>query len=617
MESRVVVPAVVLALILLIILPMNLSSSIQQDQNTSRVFEQVDNTVSSYTPHAFIRTNGDTELYNLAIADMWPGYGNSTHPWIIEGYSITAQRPIQIGQTDYIFTIRDCLITGTDPALEWGIRLLDTEYSRIENCIISNVGEGIEFWNVRWGTIQNCTIFGCGDFGIYARYGQENNIYDCVVRDNPEVGINIHESEHMTLENSIVNGSGHEGILVTHESGWTSDYLTMVNITIINNGGSSYPGLTILDTHHVTATDMTIYSNYVGLLVQESDGFILTESRIYQNTLAGVHGYESNYAAFENNSIHHNGDSGLILEHSYYCEVFSNLVHDNGGYGFELFNTNNSLLYYNDIGWNDIGNAIDVNANVSINENSWDYINTGNWWHDHTGGVYEIPGGSIDNFPSYSVVGESDGPLDVQLESTNDTLTWSANALNPVSYEAYQNGTLMGSGVWDGLDIIVDINASALGYYECTVVAYHISGHNTTRTTSVTIGDWVAPTWDFTPQDIIVIAGVDMFFQLAATDQTAIGGWDLDDTVNFAISASGLLTNKLDLVVGEYALNVSVQDIFGNTRYIAFQVIVIADVPPPDLGYLFALSAIFGAIGTILFVSMIVFVSKVREGYPE
>ncbi len=613
MESRLACPAIALVLILLIAFPMNLSSSIQQDRNTSPVLEQVDNTTTSYTPHAMIRTNGDSELYDLAIADNWTGYGNLTHPWIIEGYSITDQRPIQIGQTDYIFTIRDCLITGTDPAIEYGIRLLDTEYSRIENCIISNAGEGIEFWNVRWGTIQNCTIFGCGDFGIYARYGQENNIYDCVVRDNPEVGINIHESEHMTLENTIVNGSGHEGILVTHESGWTSDYLTMVNITIINNGGSTYPGLTVLDTHHVTATAMTIYSNYVGLLVQESDGFILTDSRIYQNTIAGVHGYESNYAAFENNTIHHNGDSGLILEHSYYCEVSSNLVHDNGGYGLELFNTNNSLLYLNDIGWNDLGNAIDT----GVGSNTWDYINTGNWWNDYAGGIYHIQGGAIDNFPSYSIVGESNGPLDVQFEAVDAYLNWSANALNPLSYEAYQNGALMGSGLWDGSNILVDVNSSALGTFECTLIAYHISGHNMTRTTSVTIGDWVAPTWDFTPHDIIVVAGVDMFFQLAATDQTAIGGWGVDDTVNFAISASGLLTNNVDLSVGEYELNVSVQDIFGNTRYIALQVIVIADIPPPDLGYLFTLSAIFGAIGAILFVSMVVFVSKVREGSIE
>ena len=585
----------------------------RHDQKTSPVIEQVDNTVTSYTPHAMIRTNGDTELYNLAIADGWSGYGNATHPWIIEGYSITAQRPIEIGQTDYIFTIRDCLITGTDPAIEWGIRLLDTEYTRIENCTISNAGVGIEFWNVRWGTIQNCTIFGCGDFGIYARYGQDCNIYDCVVRDNPEVGINIHESEHMTLENNIVYGNGHEGILVDHESGWTSDYLTLENNTIRNNGGSSYPGLTILDTHHVTATDMTIYSNHAGVLVQDSNGFSLTDSQIYQNSDIGVLAHQANSGTFRNNTVSDNGDSGFGLDFSDDWEVTRNLVHDNGGYGFELFNTTNSLLYYNDIGWNDLGNAIDA----GIGTNGWYYLNTGNWWHDYTGGVYDIPGDATDNFPSYSLVGESNGPLDVQLETTDATLNWSANALNPLSYEAYQNGSLMGSGLWDGSNIIVDVDASALGYYECTLIAYHISGHNTTRTTSVTIGDWVAPTWDFTPQDFIVIAGVDMFFQLAATDQSAIGGWGVDDAVNFAISASGILTNNVDLDVGEYELNVSVHDIFGNYRYIAIQIIVISEIPPPDLGYLFAVSAIFGAIGTILFVSMVVFVSKVREGYPE
>lgn len=613
MENRVLVPAIGLVLILLISLPMNLSSPMQKDSSTSPTIEQMDNSVTSYTPHAMIRTNGDIELYNLAIADNWTGYGNLTHPWIIQGYSITAQRPIEIGQTDYIFTIRDCLLTGTDPAIEFGIRLLDTEYSRIENCTISNAGDGIHFWNVRWGTIQNCTIFGCGDFGIYARYGQDCNIYDCVVRDNPEVGINVHESEHMTVENNVIHNNGHEGILVSHESGWTSDYLTLRNNTLRNNGGSTFPGLTILDTHHVTATDMKIYSNHVGVLVQDSDGFSLTDSQIYQNSEIGVIGSSANSGTFRNNKVHHNGDSGFVLDYSDDWEVTSNLVHDNGGYGFELYETTNSLFYYNDIGWNDLGNANETGGGT----NDWNTVDTGNWWHDYTGGVYDILGGATDYYPSYSLVGESNGPLDVQWESVGAILNWSANALYPLSYEAYQNGSLVGSGLWDGSNIVVDINASALGFYECTLIAYHISGHNTTRTTSVTIGDWVAPTWDYIPQEIILLAGVDFFYQLAATDQSAIGGWGVDDAVNFAIGASGLLTNNVDLDVGEYELNVSVHDIYGNTRYIAIQIIVISDIPPPDLGYLFALSAIFGAIGAFLFVSMIVFVSKVREGYPE
>ena len=76
MESRVVASALGIVLILLISLPMNLNSPMRHDQKTSPVIEQVDNTVTSYTPHAMIRTNGDTELYDLAIADG--GTGSST-----------------------------------------------------------------------------------------------------------------------------------------------------------------------------------------------------------------------------------------------------------------------------------------------------------------------------------------------------------------------------------------------------------------------------------------------------------------------------------------------------------------------------------------------------------
>ena len=616
MESRVVGPAIWLVLILLFSLPLNLNSPRQQDQYKAPVIEPVDNTVTSYTTHGVIRTHGDSELYDLAIADNWPGFGNSTHPWIIEDYYIEGDTPIQISWTDYYFIIRDCFLLATTSGSGFGIRILDTDYPVIENCTITSVDfawEGIEFWNVRWGTIRNCSIYYFGEFGIYLRYAQYCNIYDSMVHDNLEVGINVHESEHMTLENNMVFDNGREGILVSHESGWTSDYLTLRNNTISYNGGPSYPGLSIVDTHYVTATDMTIHSNYVGVLVQDSDGFSFTDSRIFQNYERGVDVNASDSGTFRNNAVSHNDNSGLVLAHSDDWEVTSNLVLDNAGHGLELYETTNTLLFFNDIGWNDLSNAVDTGSGT----NDWSYGNTGNWWHDYTGGVYNIPGGAVDNYPSHSCIGYSNGPLDVQWEAISAVLNWSANALHPVSYEAYQNGTLMGAGTWDGSDIIVPVNATTLGYYECTIVAYHISGHNTTRTTSVTIGDWLAPTWEFTPQDIIILLGTDLFFQFAATDQSAIGGWGVNDTLNFEISANGLLTNRGVLDIGVYGVNASVHDIYGNTQYITIRIFVIREIPPSNIEYLLAVSGLFGAVGAALVVSMGLFVSKVRAGKLE
>lgn len=702
MESRVVAPAIGLVLILLISLPMNLSSPMLQDQNTSPVIEQVDNTVTSYTPHATIQTSGDTALYNLAIADSWPGYGNATHPWIIEGYSITGWRPIEISFTSYIFTIRNCLLTGTDPNAEYGIRILGTDYTLIENCIVTNAGEGIEFYDVQHSTIRNCTTYGCGQYGMYIRFSYYCNIYDSEVRDNPQVGINVRDSHHMTLENNSVYGNGYNGIFVNHEGSWDSDYISLVNNTIRNNGGPNHPGLYVWETDYVTASSMTIHDNYDGVRVYNSHGFSISDSQIYDNLETGILGSQSSsltiasshivnnafkgaeltgiatctltenefynndyfgidikssanceishnqiYAnpdfgvfvnttdlgTFENNTVRNNGNTGFYLSHSDDWTVNENLVYDNVGHGFDLFEVNNSLLYYNDIGWNGLSNVNDTGSGT----NDWNTTDTGNWWHDHTGGVYDIPIGATDYYPSYCLVGESNGPLDVQWESSGSQIIWYANALNPASYLAYQNGTLVGSGAWDGSNIFVDVNASALGFYECTIVAFHISGHNTTRTTSVTIGDWLGPNWGFTPQDVVLLYGTDLFYQLVAIDPSGIGSWGVNDTVNFAISESGLITNNVAIDIGEYGLNISVYDTLGNVRHIAIRIIIIGEIPvttttpiptttpttsptttptPTGDSTPFIVSGLLGAFGGAFLVTIIVLISRKRGGKP-
>ncbi|MHA1963765.1 MAG: right-handed parallel beta-helix repeat-containing protein [Candidatus Thorarchaeota archaeon] len=700
MESRVVVPAIGLVLILMVSFPMNLNSPMQEDQNKSPVIEQVDNTVTSYTPHATIQTSGDTDLYNLAIADDWPGYGNMTHPWIIEGYSITDLRPIEIGFTSYIFTIRNCLITGTDPNSYYAIRILGTDYTRVENCIVSGSEEGIEFYDVQYGTIRNCTVYDCNTFGVYFQYSEHCNIYDSEVYSHTRVGIGVKGSEDTDLVNNTIYGNGHQGILTSDELGWYSDYLTLHNNTIHSNGDSSRPGIHIIEADYVTATSMHIHDNYDGIRIQDSHGFSISDSHIYDNLRSGVVGSQSSSitiatshiennafkgaeltgitlctitdndvfendqsgivigsssdchithntiygnldfglhvdstdsGTFENNTIRNNGNTGFYLGHAEDWTVYDNLVYENAGHGFGLFEVNNSLLYHNDIGWNGLSNANDTGSGT----NYWNTTDTGNWWHDYTGGVYDISGGATDHFPSHSLSVESSGPLNVQWESAGDQINWYTDALHPTSYLAYQNGSLIGSGEWDGSNVYVDVNTSTLGFYECTIVAFHISGHNTTQTTSVTIGDWLGPNWGFTPQDVILLYGTDLFYNLVAIDPSGIGSWGVNDTVNFAISESGLITNNVALDIGEYGLNISVYDTLGNVRHIAIRIIIIDEIPvttttpiptttpttPPTTtpagdSTLLIMSGLLGAFGGAFLVTVIVLISKKRGGKP-
>jgi hypothetical protein len=51
-------------------------------------------------------------------------------------------------------------------------------------------------------------------------------------------------------------------------------------------------------------------------------------------------------------------------------------------------------------------------------------------------------------------------------------LTWIASDQTPWSYEIYENSTLVFSDTWNGSDIIYTFEASSIGMWNVTLVAY-------------------------------------------------------------------------------------------------------------------------------------------------
>lgn len=93
--------------------------------------------------------------------------------------------------------------------------------------------------------------------------------------------------------------------------------------------------------------------------------------------------------------------------------------------------------------------------------------------------------------------------------------------------------------------------------------------------------DAAPPEWKPQPTDQTIDVGQDFRYDLNATDHSGIGSWGLNDTSNFAIDSNGVITNVLDLEVGNYGLNVSVSDTLGFTRATEFTVTVEEVSPPP------------------------------------
>jgi hypothetical protein len=56
-------------------------------------------------------------------------------------------------------------------------------------------------------------------------------------------------------------------------------------------------------------------------------------------------------------------------------------------------------------------------------------------------------------------------------------------------------------------------------------------------------------------------------YRVPASDASDIGGYAVNDTVNFAIDSTGLITNATPLIAGLYGLNVSVWDVHDNSAF--------------------------------------------------
>lgn len=88
--------------------------------------------------------------------------------------------------------------------------------------------------------------------------------------------------------------------------------------------------------------------------------------------------------------------------------------------------------------------------------------------------------------------------------------------------------------------------------------------------------DTTGPEWSILPTDQEITEGEVLNYQIGASDVSGIGGYAVNDTANFAIDSTGLITNATILAAGDYFLNISVWDIYWNEL---FQVIRITVSP--------------------------------------
>lgn len=104
---------------------------------------------------------------------------------------------------------------------------------------------------------------------------------------------------------------------------------------------------------------------------------------------------------------------------------------------------------------------------------------------------------------------------------------------------------------------------------------YIYQGNITPDYPSIDGGDTTAPTFTVIPNNATLeYKTQSLSVQFNATDETAFANFSINDTTNFQITNNGLLTNKTNLAIANYTINVSINDTSGNTNSTLYYVYV-------------------------------------------
>jgi len=458
----------------------------------------------------------------------------------------------------------------------------------IGNNITENSDNGITLSGVHNATVIDNHIVDNWIHGIYVEFSdyaliQDNYIEghgEGIIESGPACGISTYFADHIEIVGNEFWWNALNSITLGY-----SDYAYIAN-NYINH--SFTHGMWIYMSHNATIEENEIYNSYgyesgplCGVFVEWSNETSLVDNVIGYNAEMGITLLNSHDGEMIGNTIFESYSLGLYFIVASGWDISHNVIYDCGDPGI-IFESpsHDNLIYYNDFGWCGSFQAGDAGT-----DNSWNYTGVGNWYSDYSGtGTYLIdgPAGAVDYYPSVSLYCGVTTPSEYEAGTTGNTMSWNSSALNPGNYELLINGTSQGLQTWDGSAIAADVDGLPVGVYNVTLIVYHVSGHWLADQSILTVVDTMAPTWTLTPVDQTLEYNEPLSYQLQASDPSGIASWAVNDTTNFAISSSGLLTNASALAPGVYYVEITVTDVYSHSLTVTLMITVNEPAPPFD-----------------------------------
>ncbi len=296
--------------------------------------------VESYTQHApiIITSNGDFS------SQGWPGYGNSTHPYIIEGLNITADSVcISITGTTVYFEIRDCMISSGSSSSFNGIVLDNADHGTIQNCTVDLHNNGIYLSSSISCSLINNTAVDNSDRGFYLHNAHSSTLLNNTAVDNND-GFYLYNSDDSILTNN--NASSDTGY------GFRLDSSDICILT--NNTASTYStGFFLYSSDSCTLTNNTATSYLTGFSLNFLDYCTLNNNTASSNVNYGIDLYYADTCTLTNNTITNTG-FGVNVWLSDDCTLTSNTISSNLHGGVHLSESINCSMTYNTFVDNDL-----------------------------------------------------------------------------------------------------------------------------------------------------------------------------------------------------------------------------------------------------------------------
>jgi V8-like Glu-specific endopeptidase len=188
-----------------------------------------------------------------------------------------------------------------------------------------------------------------------------------------------------------------------------------------------------------------------------------------------------------------------------------------------------------------------------------------------------------------------------QVYEFGTSFRYNLNATDPSAIDTWWINDTTNFAI-DTAGVITNALPLAVGVYGLQVSVNDTFDNTQTTTFTVTVEDTTSPTWAVTPTDQQLTGSQFLEYPLQAEDLSGIADWWIDDTTNFAIDSSGIVTSLGPLPYGvEYDLAVKAIDPYGNEVSGAFTVTCLFYFASPQFfGSLIAVIAVVVVVAVIL-----------------